>query len=187
MELLNHEKLLNSILYFSENVKYFGKTKLYKLLYNADFMHFRETGYSITGLNYFAWENGPVPYTLYNKLKDENLPDEFKDYIQIVKKGNNKIIHKICPKISPDMSVFSKREKMILKKVSEYFYNYKANEMSEISHLKGKPWDKTRKYKGKSKKIDYVLSLDKSPESITKEEALEKQNMLEDLYFCFKQ
>lgn len=186
MELLNYEKLLNSILYFSKNVNYFGKTKLYKLLFNVDFMHFKETGFSITGLNYFAWEKGPVPYTLYNKLKNDKLPEEFKDYIKIVKMGKNKIIHKILPKSEPDMSVFSKREKIILKKVAEYFKNYRANKVSEISHLKGKPWERTRKHKGGSKKIDYILSIDSSPESISKEEAIEKQNMVEEMYFCFK-
>jgi len=40
----------------------FGKTKLFKLLYLLDFHHFRETGRSVTGLEYRAWKHGPVPF-----------------------------------------------------------------------------------------------------------------------------
>ena len=36
----NREKLINSIIYFISNTKYCGKTKLFKLLYYLDFMHF---------------------------------------------------------------------------------------------------------------------------------------------------
>lgn len=69
--LINHnrEKLLNAIIYFLKNTKYCGLTKLCKLLYYLDFMHFRETGRAVTGLDYFAWDFGPVPQTLYFELK----------------------------------------------------------------------------------------------------------------------
>ncbi|MCK4554722.1 DUF4065 domain-containing protein [Candidatus Parcubacteria bacterium] len=29
-----------------------------KLLYNLDYTHFKETGKSVTGLDYYAWEIG---------------------------------------------------------------------------------------------------------------------------------
>lgn len=186
MEIINNKKLINCILYFAKSVEYFGKTKLYKLLYNSDFMHFKETGYSITGLNYYAWSLGPVPATLYHKLKNDILPEEFRNFIEIVKLGKVKKIHKIYPKVEPDMSVFSIREKRILEKVAKYFQYLRANKMSEISHLKGKPWDKTKRTKEKSKKIDYILSLDDTPDSISVEEAKEKQLMVEKMYLCLK-
>ncbi len=55
--LIEHDraKLLNSIIYFLSNTKSCGKTKLFKLLYYLDFMHFRETGRSVTNLDYYAW------------------------------------------------------------------------------------------------------------------------------------
>jgi hypothetical protein len=56
MEYVNMEKLINSILYFIKKVKYPGKTKICKLLFNLDFTHFKETGKSVTGLNYYAWK-----------------------------------------------------------------------------------------------------------------------------------
>jgi len=55
------DKLINAIIYLSSNTNYCGKTKLMKLLYFRDFKHFRQTGKSVTGLDYYAWEMGPVP------------------------------------------------------------------------------------------------------------------------------
>ncbi len=42
------------------NRKLLGKIKLLKLLYSLDFCHFKQTGMSVTGIDYFAWEMGLV-------------------------------------------------------------------------------------------------------------------------------
>src|SRR6185312_16523260 len=58
------KKFANLILYVckeSEADKAFGRTKLNKLLYFADFGHFRDHGQSISGEEYMAIQNGPVP------------------------------------------------------------------------------------------------------------------------------
>jgi hypothetical protein len=47
-------KLINAIVYFAQNTQHLGKTKLFKLLYLLDFEHFRQTGRSVTGLDYYA-------------------------------------------------------------------------------------------------------------------------------------
>ncbi len=69
--LISHEreKLLEAVKYFAANTKYCGLTKLFKLLFFFDFTHFRETGRSVTGLNYQAWQRGPVPADLYGEIK----------------------------------------------------------------------------------------------------------------------
>jgi uncharacterized phage-associated protein len=54
------EKVNNMVLYFAEKVKPF-KTKMNKLLFYADFFHFKKTAFSITGLTYQAIQKGPVP------------------------------------------------------------------------------------------------------------------------------
>ncbi|EQD63619.1 hypothetical protein B1B_06949, partial [mine drainage metagenome] len=38
-----------------------------KLLYLLDFEHFRQTGYSVTGMEYHAWKMGPVPTDLFEE------------------------------------------------------------------------------------------------------------------------
>jgi Antitoxin SocA-like, Panacea domain len=60
----NREKLINVVVYFASNTRHCGKVKLFKLLYLLDFTHFRETGRSVTGLDYRAWKMGPVPLEL---------------------------------------------------------------------------------------------------------------------------
>ena len=61
----HREKLINAIIYFAKNTTYCGKTKLLKLLYFLDFYQFKQTGKSVTGLDYFAWKMGPVPKELF--------------------------------------------------------------------------------------------------------------------------
>ncbi|MBL7966988.1 MAG: DUF4065 domain-containing protein [Prolixibacteraceae bacterium] len=52
------------------------KTAMNKLLFYADFLHFKNTGRSITGLKYVAIDFGPVPNhygSMYEMLMDENI------------------------------------------------------------------------------------------------------------------
>ena len=73
----HREKLINAIIYFATHTKYCGKTKLLKLLYFLDFSHFKRTGKSVTGLDYFAWGMGPVPKELFKELSG-NLKRDMK-------------------------------------------------------------------------------------------------------------
>lgn len=179
MEYVNMEKLINSILYFIKKVKYPGKTKICKLLFNLDFTHFKETGKSVTGLNYYAWKRGPVPRTLFYKLSGDAISEEFQPYIVVIKREK---LHEICSNQKPNLSVFSKREKRILGEVAEIYKLAKAEEMTEISHLKEKPWHTTLKSKGEKKKIDYMLAIDDTERSINKEEAKNRQRFMQETY-----
>jgi hypothetical protein len=53
------EKLVNAIIYFCHNTKYCGKTKLMKLLYFLDFIHFKQTAKSVMVLTILhgKWAN----------------------------------------------------------------------------------------------------------------------------------
>ena len=50
----DRDKLINAIVFFAKNTKYCGKIKLIKLLYLLDFEHFRQTGRSVTGMDYLV-------------------------------------------------------------------------------------------------------------------------------------
>ncbi len=63
-------KLINAIIYFANRTKYCGKTKILKLLYFLNFTHFKQTSKSVTGLDYFAWEMGPVPKVLFEERSE---------------------------------------------------------------------------------------------------------------------
>lgn len=65
------------ITYFAERLQPF-KTKLNKLLFYADFVNFRNTAQSITGLRYSAIQFGPVPYNfdiLFGTLAELDIID----------------------------------------------------------------------------------------------------------------
>lgn len=55
------KKLIEMTVYFTEVLRPW-KTKLNKLLFYADFLHYKKTGFSISGTEYVAIQMGPVPY-----------------------------------------------------------------------------------------------------------------------------
>jgi len=65
----HREKLINAIVYFARHTKNCGRTKLMKLLYFLDFKHFAQTGKSVTGQKYFAWDFGPVPAEVWHEFE----------------------------------------------------------------------------------------------------------------------
>lgn len=71
----NLDKINNMVLYFSKKLTPY-KTKLNKLLFYADFFHFKKTGFSISGLTYQAIQMGPVPKN-YDLLFDDCVKKNF--------------------------------------------------------------------------------------------------------------
>ena len=186
--LINHnrEKLLNSVVYFSKNTRFCGKIKLFKLLYFLDFIHFRETGRSITGLNYYAWDKGPVPQDLFHELKQ---PDkDLRETIALLEQSEDED-YKLCKVIAKkpfDPKYFSKREMKIMENLSFVFKDALAKDIVEITHLKGTPWDKTIKEKGPGKQIDYSLAVDGSKGSLSLEEIKERMSEIKEVAEIFE-
>lgn len=176
--IINHdkEKLYNAIVFFTKNTKFCGITKLCKLLYYLDFLHFRETGRSVTGLDYYAWQQGPVPKNFYFEIK--NKEPEIKEYVHIIEEDDKT---NFTPIVLFDKKHFTKRELRILDEVAFIFKEARAKDMTEASHLPNHPWDKTLKTKGEKEKIDYLLAIDNTDKSLSIEEAqeriLEKEEM----------
>jgi len=179
----NREKMLNAMIFFLKNTKKCGKIKILKLLYFLDFIHFKQTGRSVTDLRYFAWEKGPVARELFYELSKPK--DDLKNHIAILPSSPGEFL-KMIPRKKFDQKYFSKRELKIMAQVADIFKEADANEMSEVSHLPNEPWDKTKKFKGISAEIDYMLSLDNTKESLSKERAQEIVNEREEvrLLFC---
>jgi uncharacterized phage-associated protein len=65
---MNEEKAKNLLLFFAQNITSLPITKAMKLLFYADFVCFAETGASSTGLDYHAWDQGPVPPTVHRRI-----------------------------------------------------------------------------------------------------------------------
>jgi uncharacterized phage-associated protein len=180
---IDREKLLNAILFFAEKVKFPYKIKLFKLLYYFDFKHLEVTGRSVTNTEYVAWKFGPVPKTLYDEIKNERVPEDFKDALELKRAKEEDGIEtiKFIAKQKPDMSVFTPRQKKILENLVEMFWDATAKMMVDATHEPNRPWQKTLKAKGEGALIDNDLALSKvSPVSSDYVKAFEaeRQEML---------
>jgi len=157
-------KLLNAVLFFASNTKRVNLGKLSKLLYFLDFMHFKQMGYPSIGLEYYAFERGPVPRDFWVEIKGANVPEDFKGKIGLILRTddfapNHKEVE-VRALEKPDLSVFTPREMKILEDLVFVYKEARASDISEVTHLPKQPWDITIKKKGKNKLIDYLLSID---------------------------
>jgi uncharacterized phage-associated protein len=170
------EKLLNALLYFAKKMQHANMTKMCKLLYYFDFMHFEQAGYPSVGLVYYTFDKGPVPKDFWLEVKDGRVPEDFKGKLVLnikADEGDSSFKEfEFKAKAEPDLSVFTPREEEILKNLVTMFKDCTAAEMSRITHWKHEPWDITKKQKGSNQEIEYILRIDKdSP--ISAEEARE--------------
>jgi len=182
--ILNHEreKLLNAIIYFSNHTSFLGKVKLCKLLYFLDFEHFKETGRSVTGLNYFAWKMGPVPVELINEV-EEPKPDLAKK-IRFTKTtiGDGYKLN-VDALVEFDQAHFSKREMAILVRLAKDFDKTKADDMVEATHLENLPWHKIYNEMGlKQQLIPYDLAVRKQEETELRKIVEERSALIN--HFC---
>jgi uncharacterized phage-associated protein len=177
----HREKLINSMVYFAKNTEFCGKTKLMKLLYFLDFTHFKQTGKSVTGLDYFAWERGPVPKELFEEISDNMKPD-MKSAIKIIPTEG---FQQIRAKKKFNDRYFSKKELELLENISFMFKDAQADNMVESTHLKNEPWDRTLKEKGEFQKIDYMLAIDSETFSLPYDEARERMEERSEMFKVF--
>jgi len=177
----HREKLINAILYFAEHTKYCGKIKLMKLLYFLDFYHFKETGKSVTSLDYFAWKRGPVARELFDEISGGMKPD-LAAAVAVVPVGK---MQKIKPKGKFSDEYFTKREKRLLEQLAFIFEDAKANDMVEVTHLSNEPWERTLTEKGEWAKIDYLLAIDGTEKSLSLEQAKDRMDEVSEMRQIF--
>lgn len=155
----SRQKMLEAIIFFARNTKDCGKTKLIKLLYLLDFEHFRETGRSVTGLDYYAWKMGPVPIQLYNELEDPK--EDFRASIGLTcKKKIDYPTLMVEPKRDFDASVFSRRELKVMERLASEHHAKTAAEMVEVTHGENHAWARIwREGEGNNALIPYEVAL----------------------------
>lgn len=175
--LITHErdKLINAILFFAEHTMHTGKTKLFKLLYLLDFDHYRQTGRSVTGLNYYAWKLGPVPVAL-----DEEIEEPAADLDSAVTMEQEPVFNHARMRIKPlkafDSNHFSKRELRLLESIAEKYRDSFAKDMVDVTHSKGDPWDRVyAEGQGYNQQIPYELAVLGEDSAIVLERAREYQ------------
>jgi uncharacterized phage-associated protein len=177
----HREKMINAMVYFASRVEKCGITKLMKLLFFLDFTHFKQTGKTVTGMEYFAWGKGPVPQTLWFELTKGPGPD-LDSAIGIIQYDKFK---KIVPKKEFNPDFFTKREMKLLEQIAEIFYETTADLMVEVAHLPNEPWHKTLQEKGEKKRIDLLLAIDDKPDSLSYNEAKQRMEEIAETYRVF--
>ncbi len=117
--------------YFAQKIEPF-KTKMNKLLFYADFLHYSRTGYSISGLTYIAITRGPVPKNyggIYDRLSEfgfVNIEEvEFDDF------GGEKFLNRDG---EADMEIFTESERESIQDVCESLGNLKTSQIVNASH-----------------------------------------------------
>jgi putative zinc finger/helix-turn-helix YgiT family protein len=128
---LDISKLFNSMVFFCKDTDV-PKTKLNKLMFYADFKHFKDYAISITGVQYAHLPFGPAPdnFQLYVaalhdeeksvSIEERHFNDYSGEYLRAIKE--------------PVLSMFSTTELKILAMVKEYFAGFSAKKISVLSH-----------------------------------------------------
>ncbi|MCZ6803627.1 MAG: DUF4065 domain-containing protein [Proteobacteria bacterium] len=126
---LHLSKLYNAIIFFCRGGAL--KTKLNKLLFYADFKHFKEYTVSITGARYIHFDYGPVP-------------NNYEFFTAELQRGNELAVNEIMfgnfsgydyvSNVDPDLAVFSDSELKVLAEVKEHFKSYGSKDIKEFSH-----------------------------------------------------
>lgn len=122
-------KFSNVILFFCQEGQL--KTKLNKLLFYADFKHFKEHTVSITGARYAHLPYGPVP-------------DDYDFYFASLRKKGYLSVDEVqvyqyhgeffTSQKRPDLNLFSDSELRTLEEVKEFFKDYSASQIKDFSH-----------------------------------------------------
>ncbi len=124
------EKLMDMIAFFASDKDGVYKTKMNKLLWYTDFLHYRYYGVSVSGTSYVHLPYGPVAdqYALFlnHLLREEriNVREVF------FANGSGEIL----VTVQPDDQAFSASEMEVLKAVHEHFRAMTSKDISSLSH-----------------------------------------------------
>lgn len=176
----NREKLLNAIIYFISNCGLVGKTKLFKLLYFLDFEHFKETGRSVTGLEYQAWKMGPVPVALQEEIEQPEQDLNEKIDIEILESKKGYTFTNFKPKTDFDATHFTRRELRLLEDIASRYDMCNAQEMVYWTHIEKEPWHRVWEIENRRfEKIPYEYILDEEDDNFIKSLVIERQEFIE--------
>ncbi len=141
----NFEKFTEMVVYFSEHIAPF-KTKMNKLLFYADFLMFKQSCFSISGVRYKAIDMGPVPHNFQSIFEFLANKDEIDIFYKTFPDGytGEQFFARTDRPFNADL--FSETELEVLNKVSTVFKSTSTSDIIELSHLE-EAWKKNEKNK----------------------------------------
>ena len=125
------EKVAHFVMFFAEKARPL-KTRLNKLLFFSDFLHYKETGFAISGCNYRAIPYGPVPshfHELFGLLETENYISIEQEMSENGHMGERFVANKT---FNPDL--FTPEEIAHMERVVETFSDMRTRQLIELSH-----------------------------------------------------
>jgi putative zinc finger/helix-turn-helix YgiT family protein len=141
----NFEKFTEMVVYFSEKIQPF-KTKMNKLLFYADFLMFKQSCFSISGVRYKAIDMGPVPNNFQSIFEYLANKDEIDIFTTEFPQGYTGEQFKARNDRPFNAELFSENELDVLEKISTVFKSTSTNDIIELSHLE-EAWKKNEKDK----------------------------------------
>lgn len=155
----DRDKLIGAIVFFATNTEHCGKVKLFKLLYLMDFAHFRETGRSVTGLDYLAWKMGPVPFELAQEW--DHLEPDLAQAIDIVpERVIDYTRERVVAKTGFKEDLFTKRELRLMRELADRFRDEYTRPLVNFTHFESGPWEKIWDGgRGNNERIPYTLAI----------------------------
>jgi hypothetical protein len=108
-----------------------SRTKIYKILFYADFLAFQKLGHSISEQNYQRLPNGPAPkraLPILERMQSEGL------CVWAERDFYGRTQQKLVALREPDLSLFTGDEIAIVDEVIAKLWPYTASDVSELSH-----------------------------------------------------
>jgi len=131
----NYKKAVQSLNYFAtKSGGSLNKMKAIKLIWLADRLHLRKYGRSITGDEYYALPNGPVPSATRDILESSDfLNDIASEYAEQFLSSNGKYEYKTINEINEN--VFSQTDIEILETIFTNYGELDQFQLRDLSHL----------------------------------------------------
>jgi len=124
------EKLMDMITFFATDEAGVYKTKMNKLLWYTDFLHYRHFGVSVSGTPYVHLPYGPVA-DQYNLFLSHLIREE-RINVQEVFFANGS--GELLVTVQPSDLAFSASEMEVLNAVGEHFRSMTSKDISSLSH-----------------------------------------------------
>lgn len=139
----NFEKFTEMVVYFSDKLSPF-KTKMNKLLFYADFLMFKQSCFSISGLRYKAIDMGPVPNNFQSIFEYLANNHEIDIYTTEFPNGYTGEQFKSRKGRKFNADLFTESELNTLEKVASAFKETSTSDIIALSHLE-EAWKRNEK------------------------------------------
>ena len=126
-------RLLEMVVYFTKECKPW-KTKLNKLLFYADFGHYKKTGFSISGAEYIAIQMGPVPLNFSSIFEYAAMKDDIEITYQEFQNGGIGEFFKPHPNREFNSSLFEEGELLTMTAIMDRFRDISTADIINLSH-----------------------------------------------------